>query len=262
MILTVRFHIRLFCIATAVLAWLATWVAVGQVPASKDNSHSTGCAVLLHGLGRTSRSMHNMGQALSEAGYLTINLDYPSRQKSIEQLADEVVSKGIQQCRDADADRIDFVTHSMGGIVLRYYLSRQNITELGRVVMLSPPNQGSEATDRLKHNFIYRWVNGPAGQQLGTGPEDIAAALGPVKYQTGIITGDRHSFFDGWLAEIIPGKDDGKVSVERAKVDGMTDFLVLPYAHSFIMQADEVIAQTLHFLQYGEFRPEIQPTRQ
>ena len=262
MMMTVRSHIRKFSIAAAVLVWLATLDAADSVPASKVNHHSNGCAVLLHGLGRTSRSMYKMGQALSDAGYRTINLDYPSRQKSIEQLAGEVVLKGIQQCRDAEADRIDFVTHSMGGIVLRYYLSRQNITELGRVVMLSPPNQGSEATDRLKRNFIYRWVNGPAGQQLGTGPEDIAAVIGPVNYQTGIITGDRHSFFDGWLADIIPGKDDGKVSVERAKVEGMTDFLVLPYAHSFIMQADEVIAQTLHFLQYGKFRPEIQPTRQ
>lgn len=259
MLLTVRFHIRNFCFATAVLVWLATWVAVNSVPAAKENNHSNGCAILLHGLGRTSRSMHKMGQALSEAGYLTINMDYPSRQKPIEQLADEVVSKGIEQCRDTAAGRIDFVTHSMGGIVLRYYLSQQHISELGRVVMLSPPNQGSEATDRLKHNFIYHWVNGPAGQQLGTGPDDMAAALGPVDYQTGIITGDRHSFFDGWLADIIPGKDDGKVSVERAKVEGMTDFLVLPYAHSFIMQADEVIAQTLHFLLYGEFQPDNQP---
>ena len=257
--LTVRSHIRNLCIAAALLVLLANCVAVDSVPAAKENKLSNGCVILLHGLGRTSRSMHKMDLALSEAGYLTINLDYPSRQKSIEQLADEVVPEGIQQCRDASADRIDFVTHSMGGIVLRYYLSRRNIAELGRVVMLSPPNQGSEATDRLKHNFMYRWVNGPAGQQLGTGPDDMAAALGPVDYQTGIITGDKHSFFDGWLADIIPGQDDGKVSVERAKVEGMTDFLVLPYAHSFIMQADEVISQTLYFLQYGIFRPEIQP---
>ena len=259
MMLKVRSRIRNFCIATAMLVLLATWVAVDSIPAEEENNRSNNCAVLLHGLGRTSRSMHKMGLALSEAGYLTINLDYPSRQKSIEQLAGEVVPKGIQQCRDAAADRIDFVTHSMGGIVLRHYLSRQNIAELGRVVMLSPPNRGSEATDRLKYNFMYRWVNGPAGQQLGTGPDDIAAALGPVDYQTGIITGDKHSFFDGWLADIIPGKDDGKVSVERAKVEGMTDFLVVPYAHSFIMQADEVISQTLYFLQNGSFRPRIQP---
>ena len=147
-----------------------------------------------------------------------------------------------------------FVTHSMGGILLRYYLSRHSIPELGRVVMLSPPNQGSAAADALLENPVYVWFNGPAGLQLGTGPDGIAASLGPVGFPLGIITGNRAAFFDSWLSDMIPGEDDGKVSVARAKVEGMTDFLVLPYSHSFIMEEEEVIAQTLHFLRHGMFQ--------
>jgi hypothetical protein len=86
-----------------------------------------------------------------------------------------------------------------------------------------------------------------------TGPEGLPEQLGPVDFRLGIITGKQHSFFNAWLADVIPGTDDGKVSVERAKVEGMADFLVLPYAHPFIMNAKEVIEQTLHFLRDGRF---------
>jgi pimeloyl-ACP methyl ester carboxylesterase len=210
--------------------------------------------VVLHGLARTHRSMDDMAESLEIAGFFTVNLDYPSREEPIETLAAETIPEGIRRCEATRASPIHFVTHSMGGIILRYYLSNRPIPDLGRVVMLSPPNQGSEVADNLRDNPLYRWLNGPAGQQLGTGPDGIAARLGPVDYPVGVITGDRHSFFDAWLAVMIPGEDDGKVSVARAKVAGMTDFLVLPYTHPFIMEEEEVIAQTLYFLRHGHFQ--------
>lgn len=211
------------------------------------------CVVLLHGLARTDRSMKDMATALAEAGYTTVNLRYPSREKTIEQLAVEVIPEGLGRCREAGSETVHFVTHSMGGILLRYYLSLHPIPELGRVVMLSPPNQGSAAADVMLNNPVYVWFNGPAGLELGTGPDGIAARLGPVDFPLGIITGNRAAFFDSWLSEMIPGEDDGKVSVDRAKVEGMTDFLMLPYSHSFIMEEKEVIAQTLYFLRHGMF---------
>ena len=235
----------LILIALVILAW-----------GIEDISYASSgeCVVLLHGLGRTDRSMKDMAAALAEAGYTEVNLRYPSREKTIEELSVEIVPEGLARCREAGRKTVHFVTHSMGGILLRYYLSRHSIPELGRVVMLSPPNQGSAAADALLENPVYVWFNGPAGLQLGTGPDGIAARLGPVDFPLGIITGNRAAFFDSWLSDLIPGEDDGKVSVARAKVEGMTDFLVLPYAHSFIMEEEEVIAQTLHFLRHGLFQ--------
>jgi len=127
--------------------------------------------------------------------------------------------------------------------------------------MLSPPNQGSEAADGLRDWELYEWFNGPAGQQLITGPEGVPGQLGPVDYPVGIITGNRQAFFDAWLSDLFPGEHDGKVSVERAKVEGMSDFLVLPYSHPFIMDADPVIAQALHFLRQGRFQRSANETR-
>ena len=218
-------------------------------PASKANA----CVVLLHGLGRTYRSMFSIEHALRDAGYATISVDYPSQSKPIETLALQAVPEGVAHCREQGARTIHFVTHSMGGLVLRQYLSAHRVPELGRTVMLSPPNQGSEVADALVGTAMYDRVNGPAGGQLVTGPDGIAARLGPVDFPLGIITGNEQTVFDSVLATQIPGANDGKVSVERAKVEGMSDFLVLPVTHTFIVNNDVVIGQVLHFLEYGRF---------
>ncbi len=212
------------------------------------------CVILLHGLARSRHSLERMEEALREDGFVAVNLGYPSRHKPIEALALEAIPPALELCEDGAAHTKHFVTHSMGGLLVRYYLAVRPIPGLGRVVMLSPPNRGSEAADILHQRAFYEWLNGPAGQQLVTGPGGLAAQLGPVTYPVGVITGNRHAFFDAWLAREIPGEDDGKVAVERAKVEGMADFLVLPYSHPFIMNAHEVIAQTLYFLRHGRFR--------
>ena len=213
-----------------------------------------GCVVLLHGMGRTHRSMASMAHFLESAGYRTANIDYPSTDQPIETLAASAVSQGIAACRrEAPGTPIHFVTHSLGGILVRYYLSGATVTELGRVVMLSPPNQGSEAAEALRELPFYQWLNGPAGQQLGTGKDSLPLSLGPVDFPLGIITGNENSVFDFWLDDMFPGENDGKVSVARAKVGGMADFLVLPHTHTFIMQEEDVMAQVAFFLKNGRF---------
>ncbi|WP_205749277.1 alpha/beta hydrolase [Desulfopila sp. IMCC35008] len=197
--------------------------------------------------------MQRLEQALQNQGYHVVNIDYPSTEYGIEYLADMAVSNGISVCEEKGANVVHFVTHSLGGILTRYYLEKNRLDKLGRIVMLGPPNQGSEVTDALEDQLLYRYFFGPAGQQLGTDPDSFVNSLGPVSYPVGVIVGSEAAFFDRYFSDIIPGKDDGKVSVERAKVKGMSDFLILPYAHPYIMEEDEVISQTLHFLKHGSF---------
>ena len=137
---------------------------------------------------------------------------------------------------------------------MRHYLQRHSLPPGSRVVMLSPPNRGSEISDLLKDFFLYRWIMGPAGQQLGTSAKSLPNRLGPVNVPVGIITGDRS--LDPWLSIRMPGPDDGKVSVASARLPEMADFLVVHRSHGFIMNGPEVIAQTSHFLKYGMFKRE------
>ncbi len=207
--------------------------------------------VIVHGLGRTWRSMRKAQTFLEQKGYNVLNTKYPSTKYDIQSLVRNYLAPFIQaQCLD-QTKKIHFVTHSMGGILVRYYLKDHKRQNLGRVVMLAPPNQGSEVVDWEKHWFVFRWLLGPAGQQLGTDAQDLPAQLGPVDFELGIIAGDRSIEFVHSL--IIPGPDDGKVGVERTKVQGMKDFLLVHKVHTFIMRDDEVLRQTEYFFRTGKF---------
>ncbi len=215
-------------------------------------AHGRDCVVLLHGLLRTASSMETMAEALSEAGYEVANVDYPSREHPIERLAPLAVESGVAQCRSRpDADKIHFVTHSLGGILLRYYLAEKPISDLGRVVMLGPPNQGSAAVDELGDVPGFDWLNGPAGRQLGQGPGSIPRSLGPADFELGVIAGTRS--IDPLTSSVLENPDDGRVSVEDTKVAGMDDFALVSHSHAFMMRMRRPIELTLNFLESGSF---------
>lgn len=211
------------------------------------------CVVLLHGMGRTSGAMAPMQLALVEEGYDTVNLDYASTSKNIETIAREDYPPAVARCADFKPKRVHFVTHSLGGIVLRKAFASSKPENLGHVVMLSPPNQGSKLVDKIKDWWLYRQLMGPAGQQLVSGEKGVPGQLGKADFSLGIITGNRHTFFDSWFATVIPGKDDGKVSIESAQLEGMADFLITEDTHPFIMRSSYVQKETIHFLQHGKF---------
>ena len=207
--------------------------------------------ILLHGLARTRRSMRPLVSYLQRQGYAVLNVGYPSRCHAIEILAREALPSAIAVLRRQGATAIHFVTHSMGGILLRAYLAEEPLPDLGRVVMLSPPNQGSELVDLLGRSTWFRLLFGPAGCQLGTAPDSLPNRLGPARFPLGIITGNRPAI---GLAQFFPGPSDGKVAVARARLEGMADFLVLPYGHALIMVHRQVQKQVTHFLANGCFR--------
>jgi len=207
------------------------------------------CVILLHGLTRSADSMKKMEVRLIAAGYHTVNLDYPSTKFNIEQLTEKTIEPAIKKC--PKGQKVHFVTHSLGGILIRNYLNKKAIKKLHRVVMLGPPNQGSEVVDKLKNIPGFYFINGEAGLQLGTDSKSIPMQLGEANFELGIIAGNWSINFI--LSTLIPGNDDGKVSVERSKLKGMSDHIIMPVTHPFMMKNEKVISQVITFLESGQF---------
>jgi triacylglycerol lipase len=208
------------------------------------------CVVLLHGLGRTSGSMDSMADFLNENGYKTVNVNYPSSKEKIQYLSRKYIRESfIDHC--PEDKKIHFVTHSMGGIVTRHFLIENRPKNLGRVVMLAPPNKGSELADELMKWRFMRWVRGEALSQLGTGEGSLPLNLSLPKYEFGVIAGNKS--YNPVFSKIIPGPDDGKVAVEKTKLEGMKDFMEVEASHTFLMSSDEVQEAVKRFFESGEF---------
>ena len=205
--------------------------------------------VLLHGIARSSSHMKKLEEFLASKGYTVHNLDYPSTKHPLDKLA-AMVAKDVREKVDPSKP-VHFVGYSMGGIITRIVLNKYRPDNLGRVIQLASPNKGSEVADFLKTNWLYEEIYGPAGQQLTTLDAGIEDLMGQVNYEMGVLAGN--STIDPVSSAIIPGEDDGKVSVESTKVEGMRDHFVLPASHTFFPQNQLVHEQAYNFLQFGVF---------
>jgi pimeloyl-ACP methyl ester carboxylesterase len=208
--------------------------------------------VLLHGLGRTDRSMRPLEERLTQSGFQVYNFRYASTDQAPEALVDDLGQRVEDCCTEAPA--LHFVGHSLGGILIRAYLAKELPPNVGRVVLLAPPNHGSELVDALGESAAFRWALGPSAQQLGTNPESLPNRLPPPAVELGVIAGTGTVNPIGSI--VIPDEDDGMVSLASTALEGMTDFLAVPTSHAFIMRSDEVAEQVVHFLREGRFRHE------
>lgn len=210
------------------------------------------CVIFVHGLGRTHKSLGLISYQISRLGFHVVNKSYPSRHDTIESLTEKYIPKWVTSCEGKE--RIHFVTHSMGGIMVRYYLEKIARPEnLGHVVMMAPPNHGSPLVNQF--GSLSSYILGPANEQLGTGPDSLPNQLGPADYSLGIIAGSETANPISHLSFSEP--NDGKVTVESSKLEGMAAHIVLPYSHTFMMNQHEVINSVIYFLFKGVF--ETQP---
>jgi alpha-beta hydrolase superfamily lysophospholipase len=208
-----------------------------------------GSVLLLHGMARSARSMALLALDLRRAGYRVDNLDYPTGPFDIDELAERYITPAVSNA--APAAPVHVVTHSLGGILIRAYLQRHRLPSGSRIVMLAPPNHGSEVADFVRDWWPYRRWMGRVGQQLGTGPDAIVHRLRAVDAEVGVIAANRS--IQPWFSALLPGADDGAVSVDSTRLAEMRDFIEVETSHSLIMFKRQVRLQVRHFLAHGRF---------
>lgn len=205
--------------------------------------------VLFHGIRRSSSHMEGLQEYLEKLGYHVINVDYQSTVHEVDVLATMMNAKLSKQIPEDKT--VHYVGYSMGGVLIRVMMNQVKPKNLGRVVQLAPPNHGSEVADFLKDIWLFKKIYGPAGQQLATNQQQVQNLLGSVTYELGVIAGNRS--IDPISSNIIPGDDDGKVSVESTKVSGMKQHIIVPATHEFFPSNKHVREQTAIFLKTGAF---------
>jgi triacylglycerol lipase len=204
---------------------------------------------LLHGLARGHGSMAKLATHLRGAGFDTWSHTYPSRRHSIADLAHALAD---QLALAAQGRPLHAVTHSMGGIIVRH-LSDPRLT-WSRIVMLAPPNQGSQLAAGLLANPLFRWFYGPAARELAD-----ASSWPPPPAQFAVIAGTRSLALTNPTSWTIgrrfpPGvKNDGTVAVDETKLPGMDAFAEVDATHTWIMNAQEVHRLVVAYLQNGRF---------
>lgn len=217
--------------------------------AAAPAARAEACVVLLHGLARSATSMWLLELRLRDEGFFTVNESYPSTTTPLRELIETVPPPSIAKC--GDRRPIHFVTHSMGGVIMRGHLAKHRVEGLGRLVLLAPPNKGSELVDTLMQVPGFEWVNGPAGLALSADIDSIPNTISDANAEFGVIAGNRT--LNPLFSSLIPGDDDGKVSVESTRFDAMTDHIVVDASHTFIMNGAEVTRQVIAFLRDGRF---------
>lgn len=204
--------------------------------------------VLLHGLWRGFHAMSPLARKLRAAGFCTLNIPYPSMRQPIEKLVEHIRRQIV--CYAGD-ETVHIVTHSLGGIIARSLLCKDLPWRCGRLVMLAPPNQGSEIVNWATNHKLIHGLLGPAGRCLGS--EGIPSSLPPIPFglEAAVIMGRRSTipFFRALLDE----ENDGIVSVEKGRIEGLCGFSVVNADHTFIQSHPEVVRRCILFLKSGEW---------
>lgn len=213
----------------------------------KNDPHKEG-VILLHGFARSKTAMWRLAGRLEDAGYSVHRIGYDSLTQDIDAIKKEVFFK-INSYMKNRSNRVHFVGHSFGGLLIRSYLGENKVKNIGNVVLMGSPSKGTPAVDYLKDKWYFKYA-GPSIMTMSSRGSAFLSSLKEPDYNLGIIAGVSESSSN---ESILNGKNDGIVPIESTKVSGMKDFIIIETSHTMMRYSEDVAEQTIYFLRNGVF---------
>lgn len=220
------------------------------IPSTIFGSHEV---YLLHCYFCPAMVMDRIEKSCVKENFTTVNYHYKSISENLDTLGHEL----YREIKNSGIDSVSFVTHSMGALVVRSMLQYSQLDEkfpdIFRIVMIAPPNHGSEMADfgstvELLPNFL-----GPNLELMKTDSNSYVNNL-PVPYRSevGLIIGSLGSEKQGYNP-FIKGDNDGLVTPASAKMGIEKDFAVVKEFHGLLPQRKIVCKLVVEFLKTGAF---------
>ncbi|MCC2646219.1 MAG: alpha/beta fold hydrolase [Rickettsiaceae bacterium] len=210
------------------------------------------CVVLLHGYGRSSKSMRSIESLLVSHNYKVINIDYPSRQFNLTDITHKKVKPLIVECLNKE-EKIHFVGYSMGGVITKHFIETHQVPNLGNVVFIASPIKGSDISAKLSKNSFFRLIFGPAAADLSTESDFVKSLKEEIFYPLGIITASiSHNPLTSLF--LLPGPNDGTVTLASTRIKGIADHIIINANHNSIINLEETHKQVLSFLKNRSFK--------
>lgn len=207
--------------------------------------------ILVHGILRGSSSMNKIRRGLSHQGFIVTDFGYSAKDGSI----DEISARLHKEACKIGKGKIHFVTHSLGGIIVRYYISKYKPNNIGRVVMIAPPNSCSVFAAKLSNLPLYESILGRPGREIAHGEDCIVKDLPEPDFEFGIIAGG--TGFKMGFNPFLKGDNDGTVLLNETKMSGMSDFMQIRGQHSLLLFSKEVVFGSINFIKNGKFQKKI-----
>ena len=211
---------------------------------------SNEAVILIHGFARSRSDMRKLGRALRYQGYQVHTINYSSIRRNIKNIQSDAFQQIDNKLSQISADKIHFVGHSLGGLLIRSYLGKKTIPKLGAVVMIGSPSKGTHFVDYYKDSWWFKFF-GSVTRIFSAEGSQFLNSLKPPNYPLGVIAGNFNVRFQ---EHILPGLDDGLVPVESTKIKGMKDFVLIQNTtHRGMLFQRKVVEQVIYFLMNEKF---------
>ena len=246
-----------------------------------DSRKNQDFLVLLHGIYGKSSDMESIAQNFKD-NYRIINIQYPTTKETAEEISDLYIEPNIENIKeqifsenfhkkignqyyeiDKNSNKINknfnqnvkinFVAHSMGTGILRYYLKENPLENLGKVVFISPPSHGSHLADVPFVDKLPSML-GKVVPQFSTKKDSFVNQLGEPDYDYMILIGNKTN--NPLYSMIIRGKDDGMVPLKTAKMKSDNFKIIENTTHTSILKDKRTVKEISEFFKSSDLNKE------